>query len=110
MNKDTASQGPAATRMQAEFDLLADEYHVQHKENVTITGESSEYFSEYKIADLAELVNRLKLPTTKILDFGSGIGNSLPYFRNYFSACSFHHILHYQYLLWSSEIRLRQAC
>jgi SAM-dependent methyltransferase len=86
MNKDTASQGSGATRMQAEFDLLADEYRVQHKENVAITGESPEYFSEYKIADLAELLNRLKLPTTKILDFGSGIGNSLPYFRNYFSS------------------------
>lgn len=84
MNKDTASQGSGATRMQAEFDLLADEYRVQHKENIAITGESPEYFSEYKIADLAELINRLKLPTTKILDFGSGIGNSLPYFRKYF--------------------------
>ena len=46
--------------------------------------QSLEYFSEYKIADLAELLIHLKLPTAKILDFGSGIGNSLPYFRNYF--------------------------
>jgi SAM-dependent methyltransferase len=84
MNKDTASQRSGATRIQAEFDLLADEYQVQHKENIAITGESPEYFSEYKIADLAELLNRLRLPTTKILDFGSGIGNSLPYFRRYF--------------------------
>lgn len=85
MNKETASQGSGPTRMQAEFDLLADEYHVLHKENVAITGETPEYFSEYKIADLAELLNRLRLPTMKILDFGSGIGNSLPYFRKYFS-------------------------
>jgi SAM-dependent methyltransferase len=69
--------------MQAEFDLLADEYSALHKYNVAITGESPEYFYEYKIADLAGLVNRLRLPTTKILDFGSGIGNSLPYFRKY---------------------------
>lgn len=85
MNKDTSGQAAGATRMQAEFDLLADEYRVQHKENVAITGESPEYFSEYKIADLADLLNRLRLPTMKILDFGSGIGNSLPYFRKYFS-------------------------
>ena len=84
MNKVTASQGAAPTRMQAEFDLLADEYRVLHKENVAITGESPEYFSEYKIADLADLLNRLRLSTTNILDFGSGIGNSLPYFRKYF--------------------------
>lgn len=86
MNKDTASQGAGSTRMQAEFDLLADEYRVQHEANVAITGESPEYFSEYKIADLADLLNRMELPTTKILDFGSGIGNSLPYLRKYFSS------------------------
>lgn len=85
MKNDTGSPDSNSTRMQAEFDLLADEYRVLHKENVAITGESPEYFSEYKIADLAELLNRLGLPTTKILDFGSGIGNSLPYFRKYFS-------------------------
>ena len=85
MNKDTARQNLGASRMRAEFDLLADAYSVQHKENVAITGESPEYFSEYKIADLAGLLDRMKLPTAKILDFGSGIGNSLPYFRKYFS-------------------------
>ena len=84
MNKDTARQNLGASRMRAEFDLLADEYSVQHKENVAITGESPEYFSEYKIADLADLLNRLRLPTMNIMDFGSGIGNSLPYFRKYF--------------------------
>ena len=85
MNKDTARQGAGSTRMQAEFDLLADEYRVQHEANVAITGESPEYFSEYKIADLAGLLARMKLPTAKMLDFGSGIGNSLPYLRKYFS-------------------------
>jgi SAM-dependent methyltransferase len=84
MSKDKAKQPVQPSRMQAEFDLLADEYRVLHKENIAITGESPEYFSEYKIADLADLLNRLRLPTTNILDFGSGIGNSLPYFRKYF--------------------------
>jgi SAM-dependent methyltransferase len=72
--------------MQAEFDLFADEYRMMHKANVAITGESIEYFAEYKIADLSELLNRLRLPISKILDFGSSIGNSLPYFRKYFSS------------------------
>ena len=71
-------------RMRAEFDLLADEYHVQHKENVAITGEDPEFFSEYKIADLASLIADQELPCSSIFDFGSGIGNSLPYFRKYF--------------------------
>jgi SAM-dependent methyltransferase len=85
MSKETASQGGDPTRMQAEFDLLADEYRALHEENVAITGESLEYFHEYKIADLAGLVNRLRLPAPQILDFGSGIGNSLPYFRKHFA-------------------------
>ena len=46
MNKVTVSQGSAPSRMQAEFDLLADEYRVLHKENVAITGEFREYFSD----------------------------------------------------------------
>jgi len=86
MNRDTARQSTGSTRMQAEFDLLADEYHMLHKANVAITGQSLEYFAEYKIADLSEMLNRLRLPTSKILDFGSSIGNSLPYFRKYFSS------------------------
>ena len=81
---DTAKKAADSSHIQAEFDLLADEYQVQHKENVAITGETPEYFSEYKISDLAKLLGHLRLPTTKVLDFGSGIGNSLPYFRKYF--------------------------
>jgi len=86
MNNDIESHAAGSARTQAEFDLLADEYRVQHKENIAITGEFPEYFSEYKIADLAYLINRLNIPAANILDFGSGIGNSLPYFRKYFSA------------------------
>lgn len=71
-------------RLQAEFDLLADEYRVQHKDNVAITGEAPEYFSEYKIADLQKFLSRANGAVTNIVDFGSGIGNSLPYFRKYF--------------------------
>jgi SAM-dependent methyltransferase len=71
-------------RLRAEFDLLADEYHEQHKANVAITGEGPEYFAEYKIADLAALVCEKRLADENILDFGSGIGNSVPYFRKYF--------------------------
>jgi SAM-dependent methyltransferase len=71
--------------LQAEFDLLADEYRAQHHANVAITGESPAYFAEYKVADLAAFVHRWKLPSHAVLDFGSGIGNSVPYFRQYFA-------------------------
>lgn len=71
-------------QLRAEFDLLADEYHDQHKANVAITGEGPEYFAEYKIADLAALVEGESLLARQVFDFGSGIGNSVPYFRKYF--------------------------
>lgn len=85
MNSKCPAGFPYNTRLRAEFDLLADEYHEQHKANVAITGEAPEYFAEYKIADLAMLVRSRGLAAGRILDFGSGIGNSLPFFRRYFS-------------------------
>lgn len=68
----------------AEFDSLADHYHAQHSINIAVSGESPEYFSEYKIADLANLSAEKPFPHNHILDFGCGIGNSVPYFRKYF--------------------------
>lgn len=73
------------THLRAEFDLLADDYQAQHRANIAVTGERPEYFAEYKIADLAALVKERGLAAGHVLDFGSGIGNSLPFFRKYFS-------------------------
>jgi SAM-dependent methyltransferase len=72
-------------RARSEFDLLADDYHEQHRANLAVTGEEPEYFAEYKIADLAALVWERGHAADRILDFGSGIGNSVPFFRAYFS-------------------------
>ncbi|HEX2545415.1 MAG TPA: class I SAM-dependent methyltransferase [Ramlibacter sp.] len=90
MSDDIQAGAPAQQKLRAEFDLLADEYHEQHKANVAITGEGPEYFAEYKIADLAALVRRRGLQSAQILDFGSGIGNSIPYFRKYFGQSRMH--------------------
>jgi SAM-dependent methyltransferase len=70
--------------VEAEFDLLADQYRNVHAANISITGEPPEYFAEYKIADLAAFAARQNIGCSNILDFGSGIGNSIPYFRKYF--------------------------
>ena len=64
---------------------MADEYRAQHQANVAMTGESPEYFAQYKVADLAAFIDRTQLPAHAVLDFGSGIGNSVPYFRQYFA-------------------------
>jgi SAM-dependent methyltransferase len=71
-------------RRQAEFDLLADNYERQHRANIAISGEGTAFFAEYKIADLALLASSVGHQHTTMLDFGCGIGNSIPYFRRYF--------------------------
>ena len=70
--------------LRAEFDLLADDYYQTHKANIAITGEGPEYFSRYKVADFAQYFTGKNYPAS-ILDFGSGIGNSIPYFREFFN-------------------------
>lgn len=68
----------------AEFDRFADEYDDQHRKNVAVTGEGPEYFAEYKIKALKRIAERSKIDVTRICDFGSGTGNSIPYFRKHF--------------------------
>lgn len=73
----------ASPNLRAEFDLLADDYLTQHTANVAITGEPPEYFAEYKIRDLAGVLRSRGMDAGRVLDFGSGIGNSIPFFRKY---------------------------
>ena len=84
MRKKYISESGTEKALKAEFDLLADQYHHEHKANVAITGEDPEYFSEYKIADLAGFVKENKLCSAQVMDFGCGIGNSVPFLRKHF--------------------------
>lgn len=68
--------------MDAEFDRYAELYEEQHRANVAITGEGPDYFARYKIEALTALVDPAAV--RRILDFGSGIGNSIPHFRALF--------------------------
>lgn len=71
----------------AEFDKFANTYHEMHRTGIRISGEEPEYFSEYKIADIArEFERRIGQAKGKleILDFGAGVGSSVPYVRKYF--------------------------
>lgn len=70
----------------AEFDKFADEYLATHRQNIRASGEEPEFFHAYKIADVRELwraTNGTREPA-RILDFGTGIGNSLAHFRRSF--------------------------
>jgi ubiquinone/menaquinone biosynthesis C-methylase UbiE len=67
---------------EAEFDKVAAQYRSMHAANIKITGEDPEYFAEYKVIDIAnELAQRVARP--RVLDFGAGIGNSVPFFRRH---------------------------
>jgi SAM-dependent methyltransferase len=68
----------------AEFDVYVKSYADQHSKSIRFSGENPEYFAEYKIRELARLVSGWSCDNPNILDFGSGIGNSLPAFRKYF--------------------------
>lgn len=67
-----------------EFDAYAADYHRQHQDNIRLTGEDPSYFADYKIAQLRRVADSAGMNRPDILDFGSGIGNSLPGFRRHF--------------------------
>ena len=72
-----------------EFDKFAEEYSILHAQNIGITGEIPDYFVEYKVRDI---YNQIRATGNlrdglRILDFGSGVGNSIPFYRLYFPSC-----------------------
>ena len=70
----------------AEFDKFADEYRLLHATNIAISGETPDYFADYKIKDLADeyLRNSAKVSDVPaVLDFGAGIGTSVPFVPKY---------------------------
>jgi SAM-dependent methyltransferase len=73
---------------EAEFDRFADEYRQLHAANIRLSGEAPEYFAEYKIADLRSLLgDSFGKDAPTILDFGAGVGTSVPYFRKHSPKC-----------------------
>ncbi len=72
----------------AEFDQFADEYLAQHRSNIAVTGEDPEFFAEYKIAVVRKLLDAARVAPRRIVDFGSGIGASMPFFAKYFPAAA----------------------
>ncbi len=74
---------------EAEFDKFADEYDAMHAAGIAVSGEGPEYFAEYKISDIArvwyEQSPAAQAPPPRLLDFGAGVGGSVPYVRKHFS-------------------------
>lgn len=65
-----------------EFDQYAEGYLKAHADNTRLTGEEPDYFARYKIDEVARRLRGLGEPLPKrVVDFGTGIGNSLPHLR-----------------------------
>ena len=69
-----------------EFDKFADEYRALHESNISASGEAPEYFADYKMRDLRRIVDadNVAMNGARFLDFGAGVGTSVPHFRKYF--------------------------
>jgi len=79
------------TISQAEFDAYADRYDELLVPSISSSGESHEYFADYKIRDLArvwEATHGAAQRPRRILDFGSGTGSSIPHLARYFSGAA----------------------
>lgn len=68
-----------------EFDVYASEYSKLHSQNISISGEGPEYFSEYKVKDMALYFKGIGKSPDTIIDFGCGIGGSLAFLKKYFT-------------------------
>jgi SAM-dependent methyltransferase len=66
----------------AEFDKFADEYRSTLARNIRLSGEPPEFFARYKVRDVVALLRSMQTAVSgaRILDFGSGIGTSVPFF------------------------------
>ena len=68
-----------------DFDNFSQNYTKIHNQNIKISGESSEYFSEYKVKALDDFYSWYNLKKDiKILDLGCGIGKLEKFFSQYF--------------------------
>lgn len=76
----------------AEFDFVADDYSHQHAASIRLSGEEPSFFAEYKVADVAKALAAIDADPADILDFGCGIGESLPFLRSYFPHAALHGI------------------
>ncbi|KAF1684804.1 SAM-dependent methyltransferase [Pseudoxanthomonas broegbernensis] len=68
-----------------QFDAYAGSYDALHKGSIKTSGEEPAYFAEYKIKYIADSLgaNATK-KRLSVLDFGCGIGNSLPHLARVF--------------------------
>ena len=72
--------------LEQEFDRFADEYEQLHASVLEASGEGPLFFASYKPADMRRhlLAAKASVEGLNILDFGCGVGGSLPHLRREF--------------------------
>jgi len=71
---------------EAEFDRFADEYEASLDDVVRLSGESTDFFARQKVATVARVLDKVAPQPSVILDFGAGVGGSVPHFEACFPA------------------------
>lgn len=72
----------------AEFDAIAAGYEDQHRASIKLSGEETGFFARYKAQDARALARAAGIEPTRILDFGSGVGNAVGPLMEAFPAAS----------------------
>lgn len=74
-----------------EFDQYASRYTDLHRASIHASGEGPSYFSRYKAQYMAGGLEHAKAAQAMdVLDFGCGIGNSIPHLREAFPSARLH--------------------
>lgn len=68
----------------AEFDIHAESYERQHANSLRLSGEDPAFFSQYKVAVVQRMLAARGKEPSRILDFGAGVGNALPFLQEHF--------------------------
>ena len=88
MSDKTAAETPAlpaAFVSHAAFDEYAGDYEQALNKGVSLSGESPDYFAEKRVEYTALWLHALGTPPLRrVADFGCGVGNSTPHFRQHF--------------------------
>lgn len=70
----------------AEFDNYSSNYEEALDRGIGVSGENSSYFAEGRLRWLAGQLARRGFTPESVIDFGCGVGNSLPYLREIIQA------------------------
>lgn len=72
------------------FDRYAQAYGELHRESIRMSGEEPGYFADYKAAHVAARLGAKAGEPLRLLDFGCGVGGTIPYLRAHLPRAQLH--------------------